>query len=104
MCQRNGRRNRPLRQRQRQGRILAAQNPLGPPPQPAILLSNAEPLFISDDVSIGPIPSQAQALPRQGRQGGQFRQARQQNFAGSSFDDGVSSGTIPDENGNYNFE
>lgn len=96
MCQPSGRRNRPLRQRQRQGRLLAAQNPLGPPPQPAVLLS-AEPLFISDEVPI----SQAQALPRQGRS--QFRQGRQ-DFPGSSFDDGITSGSIPDEDGNYNFE
>merc|ERR1719195_805182 len=82
LCQRGGRRgNRPLRQRQRQGRILAAQNPLGPPPQPAILL-DAAPILIDE-------PS-----PRQGR--AQFRQGRQ-------FDDGVASGTIPDEDGNYNF-
>jgi len=88
LCQRGGRRgNRPLRQRQRQGRILAAQNPLGPPPQPAILLSSADPILITND---GP-----QALPREGRQ--QFRQGRQ-------FDTGAASGSIPDEEGNYNFE
>ena len=75
--------NRPLRQRQRQGRILAAQNPLGPPPQPAILL-DAAPIFIDEPA------------PRQGR-AQTFRQGRQ-------FDDGVSSGSIPDEDGNYNFE
>jgi len=80
----SGRRgNRPLRQRQRQGRILAAQNPLGPPPQPAILL-DAAPILIDEPES------------RQGR-AQTFRQGRQ-------FDDGVSSGSIPDEDGNYNFE
>ena len=98
LCQRGGRRGnqRGVRQRQRQGRLLAAQNPLGPPPQPAILLSSAEPIFLSADEDF--IPA---AAPRQGRrfqaQGGQFRQGRQ-------FDTGVSSGSIPDENGNYNFE
>ena len=82
----SGRRgNRPLRQRQRQGRILAAQNPLGPPPQPAILL-DAAPILIDEPVA------------RQGRAQAQpFRQGRQ-------FDDGISSGSIPDEDGNYNFE
>ena len=80
----SGRRgNRPLRQRQRQGRILAAQNPLGPPPQPAILL-DAAPILIDEPEA------------RQGR-AQTFRQGRQ-------FDDGVSSGSIPDEDGNYNFE
>lgn len=80
----SGRRgNRPLRQRQRQGRILAAQNPLGPPPQPAILL-DAAPILIDE-----PVARQGRAQP--------FRQGRQ-------FDDGISSGSIPDEDGNYNFE
>lgn len=85
LCQRGGRRgNRPLRQRQRQGRLLAAQNPLGPPPQPAVLLSNADPIFLTTDEELPFLP---QALPRQGRQ---FRQGRQQSPI--------------DDDGNYNFD
>ena len=75
--------NRPLRQRQRQGRLLAAKNPLGPPPQPAILLSSADPIFLTADERL---PSIAQ-----GRQGRQFRRGRQE-------------GSVPDEDGNYNIE
>lgn len=56
---------------------------MGPPPQPAILL-DAAPILIDE-----PVARQGRAQP--------FRQGRQ-------FDDGISSGSIPDEDGNYNFE
>ena len=96
LCQRGGRRgNRPLRNRQRQGRVLAAQNPLGPPPQPAILLSSADPIVLINDG-----PSQVQALPRQGRQQ-TFRQGRQFDIAGEGSN---LQGSFPDADGNYNFQ
>lgn len=107
LCQHgHGRRgNRPLRNRQRQGRFLAAESPLGPPPQPAILLSSADPILLIND---GPIPSRAQAVPRQGRQ--QFRQSQGQGVIrqGRQFDiagEGSNlQGSFPDEDGNYNFQ
>ena len=102
LCQRgqrrgNGRRgNRPLRNRQRQGRVLSAQSPLGPPPQPAILLSSADPIdLIDEEVPI-----------RQGRQQNlgrrqNFREGRQ--FAISGEGSNIQ-GNFPDEEGNYNFQ
>jgi len=104
LCQRGGRRgNRPLRKKQRQGRFLAAQNPLGPPPQPAVLLSSAEPIFLSNDEEFAPF----QAAPRQGRQQA-FREVipqRGQPFReGRQFDTGTVTGSFPDEEGNYEFQ
>jgi len=94
--------NRPLRNRQRQGRVLAAQNPLGPPPQPAILLSSAEPILLSNDGFAPP-----QAVPRQGRQQA-FREVvpqRGQAFReGRQFEAGAVQGSFPDEEGNYEFQ
>lgn len=117
LCQRHGHnhgrrgRNRPLRQRQRQGRLLAAQNPLGPPPQPAILLSSADPIQLADNFDI----IQTQVAPRQGRQFNQPAQVNQPPRGlpvaprdpfrqGRQFDDGTVSGSFPDEDGNYQFE
>ena len=105
LCQHRhgGRRgNRPLRNRQRQGRILAAESPLGPPPQPAILLSSADPILLFNEEEFEePTPSRAQVIPRQGRQ----QQGRQQPFRqGRQFDTGDIQGNFPDAEGNYNFQ
>ena len=101
LCQR-GRAGRRLRNRQRQGRLLAAQGAFGPPPQADILLPNADPI---------PLRRPVQDAPRQGRQQqfnnppplpvNQLRAGRQFTIAG---DDGSIQGRFPDEEGNYNFQ
>ena len=99
LCQR-GRAGRRLRNRQRQGRLLAAQGAFGPPPQAEILLPNADPIPLR-------LPVQ-DSSPRQGRQRqfnnlpvNQLRAGRQFTIAG---DDGSIQGRFPDAEGNYNFQ
>lgn len=92
---RRGGRRRPAAARLRNGRqqqfAAAAQLPLGPPPQPAILLDPGTPLPLQQAAAI-PLPPQRQQIGRGGRQ----------------FDVGSDSstfqGSTPDENGNYNFQ
>ena len=85
---------------------MAAQNPLGPPPQPAILLSSADPIQLADNFDI----IQTQVAPRQGRQFNQPAQVNQPPRGlpvaprdpfrqGRQFDDGTVSGSFPDEDG-----
>ena len=94
LCQR-GRAGRRLRNRQRQGRLLAAQGAFGPPPQADILLPNADPIPFN---TRQPVQNSA---PRQGRQQfnnnnnlpvNQLRAGRQFTIAG---DDGSIQGRFP---------
>jgi hypothetical protein len=91
LCQRTRGGNRRLRNRQRQGRLLASQSEFGPPPQVDILLpSVADPIqFINEPRSL---PAQSQ---------GAFRQGRQFDIEG---DGSTLQGSFPDEEGNYNFQ
>lgn len=96
LCQRQRGRagGRRLRNRQRQGRLLASQNDFGVPPQPDILLPIADPVLLTVN------RRQPQPLFNDAPVN-QFRAGRQFNIDG---DDGAIRGSFPDEVGNYNFQ